>query len=219
MDSKVFEATLLYVTNRKKFNERYGESGVEGGFLNEIFIESESRPDLAERISIAAVGYIPSQGKKGYDGYTPEGRPIEAKVRNFVSTNGIWPRPSGTLTINDVSWNIVERYVNDNPLMLISYFYDGHMSTVFEFDYLNIHHCYVDCLKKHKIGRCSFKLGITPWIDIAKPIFIHEDTEVLNLLPKTILNKVQSTRYFNKTIDNSRYSFYKSLDNSCNFHI
>lgn len=186
MDPNVNEATLLYVTDRPEFYRRYGRNGLVHGLMDEIFLESESRPDLAERITVASLGYIPTTGKKGYDGHTRDGRPIEVKVRNFVSKDSDWPRKQTSISINDVSWYIVERFVNDNPMILISYFYDGHMAAIFELDYCQIHRYYIDCLQRPQQGRCSFVLNVGDWMELAWPVYLHKDPAVVRLLPQSI---------------------------------
>ena len=186
LDKAVFDAALLYTTDRTAFLRRYSKNHLARGLLNEIFLESESRPDLAERVAIYALGHSPSVVKKGYDGWTRHGRPVEAKVRNFVSVDGAFPSSQTSTTINDVSRSIVDRYKQDNPLFIFPYFYDGHLSTIFAVDYKHLDQYYEKCLANPKKGRISFKLGASSWLPHARRVFSHQDQSILNYLPRCL---------------------------------
>ena len=199
----VEEPAKLYVTNRAEFNKLYKESPVTGAMLDEMFLESESRPDIAERIALKVLGHIPSRTKKGYDGETTDGRAVEAKVRNAVTReDGTLPQGLTQITINDVSKTIIERYDIDNPLFVFPYFIDGHLAASFDVEYANIRHHYLNCLSNHTKGRCSFKLYASEWIKDSNVSFVHGDQNVVNKLPKMLASKAvdsPSTNYYNSS--------------------
>lgn len=184
MNKLVFNAALLYTTDRRRFNSKFAHNRIVGALLDEIFLESESRPDLAERIAIAALGHIPSATKKGYDGETRDGRMIEAKVRNFASINGRWPESQTSNSVNDVSWAIIERYQEDNPLFIFPYFYNGHLASIFSVDFEVIEPNYVACMNSTKPGRKSFKLPAAAWLEYSRVEFVNKNPSVIGLLPK-----------------------------------
>lgn len=190
IDPMVSEAALLYVTNRAEMNRVYKEIPIVEKMLDEMFLESESRPDIAERIALVALGHNPSPTKKGYDGSTQDGRPVEAKVRNSVTReDGTLPKGIATITINDVSESIIQRYDEDNPLFVFPYFIDGHLAASFDVEYSVLRPYYVNCLTNTVKGRCSFKLSPTSWVDSAKVSFVHQNTQVVSKLPKMLFNK------------------------------
>lgn len=191
MKKRVLEAARLFVTDRTEFQTQYADNPIVGELLEEVFLESESRPELCERIPIILLGHIPSDHKRGYDGVTKAGRPIELKARNFVSQNGFYPIIDASVTINDVSATIVERYQQDNPIMLFPYFFDGHLAAIFSVDYSVIHHRYQACLEKTHSGRKSFKLSAGYWINECNVEFVHSNPNVQLLLPRALCLKAQ----------------------------
>jgi hypothetical protein len=191
MKKRVLEAAKLFVTDRTKFQIQYADNPIVGELLEEVFLESESRPELCERIPIILLGHVPSDHKRGYDGVTKTGRPIELKARNYVSTNGEFPRIDAGTMINDVSDSILERYQQDNPLMLFPYFFDGHLAAIFSVDYSVINHRYQACLEKTHSGRKSFKLASGYWINECNVEFVHSNPNVQLLLPRALYLKAQ----------------------------
>ena len=189
-DNVVFKAALLYTTNRVQFQKKYGDNKLAVGLLDEMFLESESRPDLAERIALIAIGCIPSITKKGYDGMTSMGRPVEAKVRNYAGlmTAG---RNRPYHSINDISQNIVNKYVEDNPLFVFPYFYDGHLAAAFSVDFLpTLHAWYQGVLDNHVTGRVSKTLGPSTWLENSTIAFQNKDKTVVEKLPTVLKTHV-----------------------------
>lgn len=190
MNPAVATAATMYATNRDAFIKEYGADSLVEGLLDEIFLESESRPDLAERVALVVIGHKPSAEKRGYDGISTAGRLIEAKVRNAVSNEyGHFPDGLTATTINDVSQAIIDRYDTDNPVFVFPYFLDGHLAAVFSVQYKDIRHKYVECLAKHKKGRVSFKMGAGVWIKKSEVSFMHRDPEVVAKLPKILAER------------------------------
>ena len=189
MNKHVFNAASLYVTNRTKFNKQYARNELARELMHEIFLESESRPDLAERIAIALLGHIPSPTKRGYDGKTKSGRPVEAKVRCFISVDGKFENCT-RLAFNDISRGIVDRYIADQPLFVFPFFYDGHLAAIFTTEFKNIHKFYEARLASDKGGRCCFNLAAKYWANDAKVAFVNNDESIVKMLPKPLYDKV-----------------------------
>lgn len=187
MDKDVLEVTKLYVTDRIRFKKQYSNSvnsKLVEALLDQVFLNSESRPDLAEQVALYILGYTPRQGKRGYDGYTKKGRPVEAKVRNAVSIDGKFPPGQKFSRINDVSQNIIDRYRADNPLFVFPYFFDGHFVAAYTIDYRHLDICYARCLEKHTKGRVSFTLSASYWLPNATLAYRHKSKLVQSYLPK-----------------------------------
>lgn len=196
MNEQVLRATHLYVTDRKKFEKDYSgdkNSMLVKFFLDEIFLNSESRPDLAEQVALYDLGCKLREGKKGYDGFTKEGRPVEAKVRNFVTNQyGEFPSSQTAHQINDVSQTIIDRYRKDNPLFFFPYFYNGHYAAAFTIDYDKIDPYYTACLTNYTKGRVSFQLRIGNWLEHSKLVHLHKDELIRSYLPRSILAHIRS---------------------------
>ncbi|MGZ8924295.1 MAG: hypothetical protein ACXW2E_00295 [Nitrososphaeraceae archaeon] len=71
MNAKIQEAAILYCTDRTQFNQLTLSGDLDRlhtEYLNELFLNANTRPDMAETIAILTVGGTPFYEKHGYDG-------------------------------------------------------------------------------------------------------------------------------------------------------
>jgi hypothetical protein len=189
MSPDIIAAGKLYVTDRKTFTERYGES-LHADYLDMLFMESETRPLIAEQLALLILGHTPLTIKK-YDGKTDTGRFVEAKCRTLKSTASVLSkRAFANITAADVSQAIVDRYDADNPLFVFPFFIDGHLAAVFTVDYTVIAPKYKAKLAKPGKGRVSVTLSQKDWLHSATMAFVNSDPEVVKMLPKKMRDAV-----------------------------
>lgn len=203
MNIEIQDAAYLYCTHRKVFNEMIEDTtldAVHKDYMDYLFIGANTRPDLAEKITIITVGGTPLDNKHGYDGFKKDVF-YEAKIRtsdtircNTTSSKSIL----ASVTINDPSRSIYDKYDHDHPLFLFAFFIDGHLLVIFGVCWEELKPFFEDGLNKiHKKGKGSRNFSLTPsmWINYSDILFLHPDFSLLGystFFPKVIQQQIKT---------------------------
>jgi hypothetical protein len=184
MNTTILDAATLYVTNKATFEKEFGNS-LHKDYLDMLFLNAATRPDLAETITMTLLGITPYYTKHGYDGHMTK-RQVEVKV-GTTTVDARAPSSFAAISVNDISQTIIDRYDLDNPLFLFSYYVNGNLCAIFEVKWSDIRVKYVDALRNCK-NRVTTKICPITWEDNAKIRFANSDPAVLALLPPTLFN-------------------------------
>jgi hypothetical protein len=89
-----------------------------------------------EDITLDTCGYDSSPGKLGEDGIDPaNGRKIEVKPQNGHNKNNRKKKLSGGGQFTDFTHQRIQKYKNDDILMVVSGFYGGKLKFIVQFDF------------------------------------------------------------------------------------
>jgi len=88
---------------------------------------------LRELATLLIAGYERIEGKLGYNGLTAEGRYCEVKPKNIRSNSN--EKLNGGGNFSDFTYERLEKYLNDNVMMLVSGFVDGQLIYILEFPF------------------------------------------------------------------------------------
>ena len=197
MEPRLVKAVTMFVTDRDQFHSNYADNIELSALCHEVFMKSESRPQLAEHIAITKMGHVVCREKK-YDGMIFDNgqfvRYAEYKVtcRRTDADGNVGKM--GSIPLNDVTQSIVDRYIQDQPLFVFPYFIDGHLAAMFSVDFSVIRPAYEKFLATNdKPGRPSFGLPLGAWIDEATVEFVHKDLTIVAQLPPTLQAKIYQT--------------------------
>jgi hypothetical protein len=208
ISEKVKLATLLYVTNRGRFNELYGDTPHKD-YLDMLFIGASTRYELSETIAVIIAGFTYNDNKHGIDGHPSN---HQSGYGEFKVTTTDTQRTSkssiGSVTINDPSQKIVDKYdeVGDNLVFVFPLFIDGHLISMFSVRWDEIRYMYVDGIQKinnknknKKSGSSAarnFTLSASKWLDCAECMFLNDDNETII----DVLNNVKILVAYKKRI-------------------
>ena len=200
MDQILVEPLTLFVTDREQFDAKYETNPFVVAFAKNVFLESESRPQQAEHIAVIRMGHTICREKK-YDGMIYSNgqfvRYSEFKVTCRRTDEDGNLGKMGSIQINDVTQDIVDRYIQDQPLFVFPYYIDGHLAAMLSVDFSVIRPAYEKCVKKFKgadiYGRKSFGLSLGSWINDATVEFVHKDTNIVEQLPPMMQRKIYQT--------------------------
>ena len=199
MDPAVTESLMLFVTDRDAFNTKYAGTVIPA-FCNELMMESESRPHSAERIAILKMGHSIFREKK-YDGWFYCGgkrRFSEYKVTcRYAKEDGTYTTMA-SIGINDVSRNVVDRYIADQPLFVFPYFIDGHLVAMFSVDFKYLQPKYEQFVAarlagKKVDGRARLTLSLQDWLAFSNVEYVHRNMDLVNKLGPTLRRKIQTS--------------------------
>lgn len=197
---EILNAAILYTTNRLEFLKKYSGT-LHEGYLNLLFLGAATRPDLAEEIAVILYGYSPIPKKHGFDGINENKTPkyAEVKVRTTdserISKNCNKKGNSsniGSITVNDPSQNIIDKYNKHSPVFLFPFYIDGHLICIFSQEWARLKPHYEKTIKNAKEkteqgnppARLSVSLTIPKWLPHSKLVFLNENEKSLwNKLP------------------------------------
>ena len=202
MDQRIQITGIQYICNRTQFEIDVQAGVVDSlykAFFDEMFLNTTTAPQLAQKLVLLVLGYIPYSKKHGYDGVTPPPRSQEVEEKmcmRMTQLTGKPPTGMTSTTINDPSQQIFDKYDVDKPLFVFPYFIDGHLIAIFSVEWNNLRQLYVDGLKQiaNKIhsGKTSrsFSISFTSWNGSSTLAWYHHDVTIHKLLPKSILKGV-----------------------------
>lgn len=200
MKKELLDIATLYVTDRKTFLEMYGDT-LHKDWLDMLFLQATTRPDLAEAICVSYCGFKPKLKKHGLDGLPQEPRNRYAECKVSTTDTIRAPRGSfGNITINDPSQNIIDEYNEKNPIFLFPIFVDGHLLVVFSVEWKDLKEIYDAGIEgihqknqNKKSGQAAarnFVLGTNKWLKKGKVEFVNKNsTMVIDLLTKVKVTK------------------------------
>lgn len=200
MKKEILDVATLYVTDRNLFLEKYKDT-LHRDYLDMLFLQATTRPDLAETICVSLCGFKPKVQKHGLDGLPQEPRNMYAECKASTTDTIRKPRLSfGNITINDPSQNIINKYNEKNPVFLFPLFVDGHLLVIFSVEWEDLKEIYEAGIKgihqknqNKKSGQAAarnFVLGTNHWLDKGKVEFINKNsTMVIDLLKKVKVTK------------------------------
>lgn len=176
------KAAKIYCTDRTKFLAKY-KGTLHHQYLDMLFLEAGTRPDLAEEIPLWVLGHTPIPGTHGFDGVSagPNGWPVECKTCSCKSVACI--KHFGNIQINDISQNTIDKYDAEQPEILFSFFIEGHLIAIYEILWDDVRPFYVDALKKP--GRKCVTLTRKKWEEFGLLRFKNSNnTMIEELVPK-----------------------------------
>lgn len=181
VEPHIMEAAIEYCTTRRKFLYKH-KGDLHHHYLDMLFLNSGSRPDLAEMVPLWVLGHKTDRAESithGYDGVRIDNHPVECKTSNRKHL----PVQSsfGTITVNDVSENTIGKYDADQPEIIFSFFVRGHLVAIFEVLWKDIRPWYVTALDKP--GRKSFAIGRNAWEEFAILRYQTTNKMVLKQIP------------------------------------
>lgn len=206
MNKDILDAAILYVTNRPLFEEKFNDT-LHKDYLDMLFLQATTRPDLAETVVVTICGFTPKDKKHGLDGLPSETRNEFAEVKASTTDTIRDPRGSfGNITINDPSQNIIDEYNETNPVFLFPIFVDGHLLVILSVKWENLRLIYEQGIRNiyeknrtKKPGAAAtrnFVLSLSKWLEYSSVEFIHSNsTMVLDLL-----KKIKVTKQYQKMI-------------------
>ncbi len=198
----IIDVATLYVTNRPLFEQQYGDT-LHKDYLDMLFIGAATRPEIAEDIPVRMMGYTLKEGKHGLDGLPGQTDGYaEAKV---TTTDTVRTARSGfgSITINDPSPSIVEKYEQYQPEFIFPVYIDGLLITIYTVEWKHLRPYYMDGLQRIKKNNLqgkptrNFSLTATKILEHAKVRFVYCDKQVARdkltmVKANTIIKKLDS---------------------------
>lgn len=193
INPEILRAAKLYCCDRQQFTAELGVSinPIHKDWLDMTMLNTTTRPDLAEIVPMDILGYEGKERKHGYDGYDPiTPRDVEAKIRMaMVDDKGKLPSSLTSITINDPSDNIFQKYEKDNPLFVFAYYINGHLVVCFHVEWSVLRPLYAEGIAKIKAkgnGARNFSISAKQWINACSVAWSNPDPAVVALLPKSL---------------------------------
>lgn len=136
---------LKYSTDRKELRKTIESMSAKDkedkifSLINDYFMDvNNSTP--RESATLSAAGFNKLEGKLGYDGVKKiDGNKIfaEVKPKNYSRTSKKPVRLNLQGNYTDFTWRKLEKYRDDNPIVLLSGFVDGHLVYVVQINFNN----------------------------------------------------------------------------------
>lgn len=193
MNPEILRIATLYCCNRALFDQELGITidTLHKEYLDLMMLNTTTRPDLAEVVPMSVLGYTGKTRKHGYDGFDDIlQRVVEAKIRMAMTgDDGKLPPTLTSITINDPSDNIFQKYENDNPLFLFAYYVNGHLAVCFHVEWSVLRPLYVKGIADIKAkggGRRNFSISVKHWANNCSVAWSNPDPAIIALLPKSL---------------------------------
>lgn len=207
MNADILNAATLYTTDRKRFMVEMGNT-LHQDYLDMLFMNATTRPDLAETVALILGGYTPKTEKHGLDGLPSETQPGYAEVKVYTTnTNKDKHAQFGALTINDPSQNIVDKYNQTQAKFLFPTYIDGHLIAMFSVEWKHLKTIYdteiarIHARNQNKAAGSAaarnFSLTVSKWITHAKCEFVNPDTDMVRLK----LTEVKASKVYKAAVN------------------
>lgn len=193
INPELLRVAEMYCCNRQQFDKEVGSTidPLHQDYLEMIMLNTTTRPDLAEIVPMHILGYEGKERKHGYDGRDPVSlRDIEAKIR-MAMTDEVGKLPSSltSVTINDPSDNIFQKYETDNPLFVFVFYINGHLVACFNIEWSVLRPLYETGIAKIKAkgnGARNFSISAKHWVNNCSVGWVNPNPSVVALLPKSL---------------------------------
>jgi len=179
--AEIKRAALSYTTNRNNFLKKH-KGSLHHKYLDMLFLHSGTRPDLAEQIPLWVLGHRTIPGTHDFDGERIDDVPVECKTQNIKDVTKI-TSGFGCISINDISQTIIDKYDEEQPEILFSFFIEGHLIAIFEIPWEALKPRYEAVLEK--TGRKCIKITRFHWQNFCTLRFKNKNATLINdLVPK-----------------------------------
>ncbi|MCX8008199.1 MAG: hypothetical protein N3A54_00685 [Patescibacteria group bacterium] len=131
MNKELLEKLALFTVDDKRLSlneEEYNK-------IVDFYLRDKNSSSLRESITLVVSNAIPYYKKTFYDGYDRFGNYYEVKCMS--TEKGSPKKLNGSGSYNDMTWARHNKYILDNPYILISGFAEGKLVYVFQTKYEN----------------------------------------------------------------------------------
>jgi|TARA_Y100000389_G_C17280083_1_gene422489 hypothetical protein len=130
LDNKILEYKINYALDKIPHNLSFHDQCIYN-LIHEQANDKNSST-FREEITIYQCGYENSPGKLGEDGFVPSSkRPVEVKPQNVTDDKKL----GGTGQFTDFTHSRIQKYTENNMLMVTSGFINGKLKFIVEFDF------------------------------------------------------------------------------------